>query len=183
VFLCAQAVFNLGDYDQAAQLLDRIGGDVSTPEDPDMVAGASLLRGFMASAAGDFDTCERELRRALELVESWPGGGLDWAAAYTHNGIGQLLAVRGDIDGAIGEFTRSQELGHQAGNVGAQMQSLVFEANLHLMSGRRDRARELGELDRSRDQVVRLEDTSIEPQCQQAHRCETCPFGVLTPNG
>jgi ATP/maltotriose-dependent transcriptional regulator MalT len=143
VFLCAQAVFNLGDYDQAAQLLDRIGGDVSTPEDPDMVAGASLLRGFMASAAGDFDTCERELRRALELVESWPGGGLDWAAAYTHNGIGQLLAVRGDIDGAIGEFTRSQELGHQAGNVGAQMQSLVFEANLHLMSGRRDRAREL----------------------------------------
>ncbi len=108
-----------------------------------MVVGTPLIRGYIAVAAGDFDACERELRRSLELADSWPGGALSWAAAFTHNGLGQLLAVRGDIDGSIAEFTKSRELGHQAGNVGAEMQSLVFEANLHLASGRRNKTREL----------------------------------------
>jgi predicted ATPase len=143
VFHCAQAMYNLGDYNQAALLVDRIGRDVPSPEDPDMVVGTPLLRGYLAVAAGDFDACERELRRSLELADSWPGGALSWVAAYTHNGFGQFLAVSSDIDGAIAELTKSRELGHQAGNVGAEMQALVFEANLHLASGRRDRTREL----------------------------------------
>jgi hypothetical protein len=51
--------------------------------------------------------------------------------------------VRGDVAGAIRKLTRSRELGHESGNVGAEMQALVFEAGLHLASGRHDQAREL----------------------------------------
>ena len=40
----------------------------------------------------------------------------------------------------------------------------------------------IGELDRSRDQVVRLKDPTVEPQRHQAHRCEACRLGVLTPH-
>jgi hypothetical protein len=94
-------------------------------------------------AGGDLDTCERKLRRSLELLESRPGGGEGWVAAYTHNGLGELLAARGDVAGAIRELTRSRELGHESGNVGAEMQALVFEADLHLVSGRDGQAREL----------------------------------------
>jgi hypothetical protein len=53
------------------------------------------------------------------------------------------LALRGDIDGAIRELTVARELGRDFGNVGAEMESHVFEADLHLASGRRDKAREL----------------------------------------
>ena len=143
LFECALAAYHLGDYDRAGQFLDRIGADVSLPEDPDMVAGTPLLRSYIAVAGGDFDTCERELRRSLELLGSRPGGGEGWLAAYAHNGFGELLAVRGDVAGAIRELTRSRELGHESGNVGAEMQALVFEAGLHLASGRHDQAREL----------------------------------------
>jgi predicted ATPase len=143
LFVCAQTMFNLGDYQRTTELLDRIGRDVLPPEDPDMVAGTPLLRGYIAVDAGDLDTCERELRRSLELLESRPGYGEGWLAAYVHNGLGQLLALRGDLNGAIGELTRSLELGRHSGNVGAEMQALVFEAYLQLTSGRRDRAREL----------------------------------------
>ena len=44
---------------------------------------------------------------------------------------------------AIRELTRSREIGHESGNVGAEMQVLVFEAGLHLASERHDQAREL----------------------------------------
>jgi hypothetical protein len=71
------------------------------------------------------------------------GGGEGWVAAYTHNGFGELLAARGDVAGAIRELTRSRELGHESGNVGAEMQALVFEAGLQLTSSRHDQAREL----------------------------------------
>jgi predicted ATPase len=143
LFECALALFHLGDYDGAGQLLDRIGRDVPPPEDPDMVAGTPLLRSYIAVAGGDLDTCERELRRSLELLESRPGGGEGWVAAYVHNGFGELLAVRSDVAGAIRELSRSRELGQESGNVGAEMQALVFEAGLHLASGRHDQAREL----------------------------------------
>jgi hypothetical protein len=94
-------------------------------------------------AGGDFEACERELRRSLELLETRTGGGVAWLGAYVHNGLGELLAVRGDVAGAIGELTRSRELGHESGNVGAEMQALVFEAGLHLVSGRQAEARDL----------------------------------------
>jgi predicted ATPase len=143
LFQCALAAFHLGDYDRAGQFLGRIGADVAPPKDPDMVAGASLLRSYIAVAAGDLDTCERELRRSLELLQSRTAGGVAWLGAYVHNGFGELLAVRGDVAGAIGELTLSRELGHESGNVGAEMQALVFEAGLHLVSGRHDQARDL----------------------------------------
>jgi ATP/maltotriose-dependent transcriptional regulator MalT len=143
LFHCGLAAFHLGDYDLAGQFLGRIGADVSPPKDPDMVAGTSLLRSYIAVAAGDLDTCERELRRSLELLESRTAGGVAWLGAYVHNGFGELLAVRGDVAGAIGELTLSRELGHESGNVGAEMQALVFEAGLHLVSGRHDKARTL----------------------------------------
>jgi tetratricopeptide (TPR) repeat protein len=143
LFQCGLAAFHLGDYDLAGQFLGRIGADVSPPKDPDMVAGTSLLRSYIAVAAGDLDTCERELRRSLELLESRTAGGVAWLGAYVHNGFGELLAVRGDVAGAIGELTLSRELGHESGNVGAEMQALVFEAGLHLVSGRHDKARTL----------------------------------------
>jgi predicted ATPase len=143
LFECALALFHLADYDRAGQFLNRIGADVPPPEDPDMVAGTPLVLSYVAVAAGDLDTCERELRRSLELLESRPGGGGGWAAAFVHNGFGELLAVRGDIAGAIRELTRSRELGHESGNVGAEMQALVFEAGLDLTSERQDQAREL----------------------------------------
>jgi hypothetical protein len=143
LFECALALFHLGDYDRAGQFLARIGRDVPPPEEPDMVAGTPLLQSYIAVAGGDFDTCERELRRSLELLESRPGAGEGWVAAYVHNGFGELLAVRGDVAGAIGELTRSRHLGHESGNVGAEMQALVFEAGLHLASGRDDQVREL----------------------------------------
>ena len=111
------------------------------PDTPRIITPDQRPRVFPSSTLQELADERAAARAAIEALRLIPG--LDWAAAYTHNGIGQLLAVRGDIDGAIGEFTRFQELGHQAGNVGAEMQSLVFEANLHLMSGRRDRAREL----------------------------------------
>ncbi len=143
LFGCGLALFHLGDYDWAGQLLDRIGRDVPLPDDPDTVAGTPLLQSYIAVAGGDLDTCERKLRRSLELLESGPGGGEGWVAAYTHNGLGELLAARGDVAGAISELTRSRELGHESGNVGAEMQALVFEALLHLVSGRYGQAREL----------------------------------------
>jgi hypothetical protein len=143
LFQSSLAAFHLGDYDRAGLFLGRIGADVSPPKDPDMVTGTSLLRSYIAVAAGDLDTCERELRRSLELLESRTAGGVAWLGAYVHNGFGELLAVRGDVAGAIGELTLSRELGHESGNVGAEMQALVFEAGLHLVSGRHDQAREL----------------------------------------
>jgi tetratricopeptide (TPR) repeat protein len=143
LFESALAAYHLGDYDRAAQSLRRIGRDVPPPEDPDMVAGAPLLRGYLAAAARDLDTGERELRRSLELLEFRTDGGVAWLGAYVHNGFGELLAVRGDVAGAIRELTRSRELGHESGNVGAEMQALVFEAGLHVVSGRHGQAREL----------------------------------------
>jgi hypothetical protein len=129
LFQCGFAAFHLGDYDRAGQFLGRIAADVSPPKDPDMVAGTALLRSYIAVAAGDLDTCERELRRSVELLESRTAGGVAWLGAYVHNGLGEL--------------TLSRELGRESGNVGAEMQALVFEAGLHLVSGRRDKARAL----------------------------------------
>jgi tetratricopeptide (TPR) repeat protein len=143
VFMCAQAMFSLGNYDRAGELLDRIERDVPLPVDPDLVGGTPMLRGFVAVAAGDLDTCERELRRSVELLENATGSPAGWLAAYAHNGLGSLLTLRGDVDAAIGEFAMSRELGHHSGNINAEMQALVFEACLRLEAGRADLARDL----------------------------------------
>lgn len=143
VFLCAWAMFNLGDYDRAAELLDRIGRDVPLPVDPDFVGGTSMFRGVIAVGSGDLDTSERELRRSVELLEPPAGTTTGWLAAYVHNTLGSLLALRGEVDAALAEFTTSRELGRTSGNVSVEMQALVFEAWLRLDAGRSDLARGL----------------------------------------
>jgi predicted ATPase len=143
VFVCAQAAYTLGDYERAAQLLDRIGRDVELPSDPDLVAATTLMRGYAASDAGDLDTCERELRRSVELFEPQRSTGANWYQGFAHTGLGSLLDARGDVDGAISEFAEAQQVGRDSGNVGAQMQGLVYEADVHFAAGRHDRALDL----------------------------------------
>ena len=139
----AQAVYHLGDYDRAVELLDRLQQNVPLPTDPDMIAGIPILRGLIAMARGDLGASERELRRSVELLGSEDGMRRGWLAAYAHTGVGTVLALRGDVDGAIREFAVSRELGRDFGNIGAEMESHVFEADLQLTSGRRDKAHEL----------------------------------------
>lgn len=138
-----QALYHLGDYDRAGELLDRLERDVPAPTDPDLVGVEPILRGLIAMAAGDLDGSERELRRSVELLESEKASSTGWLEAYAHTGVGTVLALRGDVDGAIRELTVARELGRDFGNVGAEMESQVFEADLHLASGRRHKAREL----------------------------------------
>jgi hypothetical protein len=64
-------------------------------------------------------------------------------SAFAHNGLGNVLVSRGDVDGALVEFARTRELAIASGNVGAHMQGLVFDADLQLTLGRVDAAREL----------------------------------------
>lgn len=143
VVVATQALYHLGNYDRAGELVDRLERDVPAPRDPDMVGAVPILRGLIALAEGDLDGSEQELRRSVELLESEKSASTGWLDAYAHTGVGTVLALRGDIDGAIRELTVARELGRDFGNVGAEMESHVFEADLHLASGRRDKAREL----------------------------------------
>lgn len=143
VLVCAQAAFSLGDFDRAGQLLDRIGRDIDLPSDPDLVAATALMRGYIASNTGDLDACERELRRSLELFPPQRASGAAWYEGFAHSGLGWVLELRGARDAAIDEFAEGRRVGRDTGNVGAEMQGLVFEADLQLAAGRRDRAAEL----------------------------------------
>jgi hypothetical protein len=143
VFVCAQAAYTLGRYERAGQLLDRIGRDVALPTDPDLVAATTLMRGYSASDIGDLDTCERELSRSLDLFESQRFNGASWYEGFARSGLGWVLRHRDDVDGAIREFALAREVGRASGNVGSEVQGLVFEADMHLVAGRRERAREL----------------------------------------
>jgi predicted ATPase len=144
VFVVALSTYALGDYDRAAALFDRFDTDVPAPVDPDIVAGVPLMRAFVAAVAGDVDTCEREVRRCIELTESGDHtSGTDWLGAFAHNGLGNVLVLRGDVDGALREFALTRDRAVSSGNVGAQMQGLVFDADLRLSLGQVADAREL----------------------------------------
>jgi predicted ATPase len=143
VFLCAQAVFNIGDYGLAAALLDRLGADVPEPEDRDILGAERILRGFMAMSAGDLDTCQRELHGSVELLGSRDGGRASWLEAFAHTAVGAVMALQGDETGALEELRTARTLAHERGNISAEMQSLVFEADVHLAVGRLAEAREL----------------------------------------
>jgi predicted ATPase len=143
VFACGQAAYTLGDHERAGRLFDRIGRDVELPSDPGLTAATTLLRGFFASETGDLDTCEHELRRSLELFRSLRGSNAGWYEGFAHTGLGSLLALRGDVESAIGEFAEARRAGSDYGNIGAEMQGLVFEADMHMAAGHPDRARPL----------------------------------------
>ena len=153
VFLCAQAVFNVGDYARAAALLDRLGADIPEPEDRDILGAERILRGFMAMSAGDLDTCERELHSSVALLGSHDDGDASWLEAFAHTAVGAVIALRGDEAGAVQELRTARALAQDRGNISAQMQSLVFEADLDLAAGRLEAAREL--LDPACDLVAR----------------------------
>jgi predicted ATPase len=143
VFACAQAAYTLGDYPWAGTLFDRIGRHVEAPTDAGLNAATTLMRGFFASDTGDLDTCERELRRSLELFGACDSAQDRWYEGFAHTGMGSLLGVRGDVDGAIAEYAQARQVGHDTGNIGAEMQGLVFEADQQLVRGDRARARQL----------------------------------------
>ncbi len=85
---------------------------------------------------------ERHLRESIHLLaQCGPGGG--WIEAFAHNGLGSLLALRGDLAGWRREMQRSGELGRQYGNVGAQLQSLVFQAAGLAQTGQIEEAKQL----------------------------------------
>ena len=153
VFLCAQAVFNVGDYELAATLLGRLGADIPEPEDRDILGAERILRGFMAMSAGDLDTCERELRSSVVLLGSTDDAGASWLEAFAHSALGAVMALRGDEAGAVAELRTARALAHERGNISAEMQSLVFEADIYLATGRPEQAREL--LDPACDLVAR----------------------------
>jgi len=143
LIVAAQVTTSSGDFSQGAALLNRIGDDVPPPTDPAMVGALPLIRGFLAADVGDLETCDRELRRAIEVLDSEAHPESGWVQAYAHTGMGALLSLRGDISGAIGEFTTSCELGRRFGNLAAEMESLVLQAELYIASGRRGQARGL----------------------------------------
>jgi hypothetical protein len=143
VFVCAQAMFNVGDYRRAGELLASIGTDVRPPHDPSFVGGTSFLRGVLCVSADGPEAAERELRRAIRELASVSGDGADWFNAFAHNTLGSLLTVLGKPQAAVDEFQSSRRLGDASGNAGAEMQALVFEAEHRLQAGERDVARDL----------------------------------------
>jgi predicted ATPase len=143
LIVAAQVATSSGDFGQSALLLNRIGDDVPEPTDRAMLGALPLVRGFLAADLGDLETCARELRRSVEVLDSDEHPESGWVQAYAHTGLGALLALRGDIDGAIEEFTASCVLGRRFGNLAAEMESLVLQAELLVASGRRDQANEL----------------------------------------
>jgi len=135
--------FNMGDYDAARALIGRIrGGIVLQSEDEELPGTLELYEGYLAAGDGDMAEAERHLRESIRLLsQCGPGGG--WIEAFAHNGLGSLLALRGDLSGWRREMQRSGELGRQHGNVGAQLQSLVFQAAGLAQTGQIEEAKQL----------------------------------------
>lgn len=135
--------FNMGDYDAARELIGRIRGGIPLQSDDEELPGTlELYEGYLAAGDGDVAAAERHLRESIRLLaQCGPGGG--WIEAFAHNGLGSLLALRGDLAGWRREMRRSGELGQEYGNVGAQLQSLVFQAAGLAQTGQIDVAKDL----------------------------------------
>jgi len=135
--------FNMGDYDAARELIGRIRGGIPLQSDDEELPGTlELYEGYLAAGDGDVSAAEHHLQEAIRLLaQCGPGGG--WIEAFAHNGLGSLLALRGDLAGWRREMQRSGALGRQYGNVGAQLQSLVFQAAGLAPVGETDEAKQL----------------------------------------
>ncbi|MCU0295876.1 MAG: hypothetical protein MUD05_07455, partial [Candidatus Nanopelagicales bacterium] len=135
--------FNMGDYEAAQALISRIRAGIPLQsEDEELPGTLELYEGYLAAGEGDVESAQRHMQEAVRLLsECGPGGG--WIEAFAHNGLGSLYALRGDVAGWRREMQRSGDLGRQYGNVGAQLQSLVFQAAGLVPAGQTDEAKGL----------------------------------------
>lgn len=135
--------FNMGDYDAARELIGRVRGGIPLQsEDEEWPGTLELYEGYLDAGDGDFAGAEQHLNESVRLLEPCgPGGG--WIEAFAHNGLGSLLALRGDLEGWRREMRRSGELGRQYGNVAAELQSSVFQAAGLMQTGHADEAKDL----------------------------------------
>ena len=143
VVLAAHSAFYLGDYDHVRDLLSRVGVTAPMPEVTDGLGAIPLLQGYLAATDGDLDESERLLGESVERLEKATDDSARWIEAFAHNGLGSLKLLRGDGRGAALEFEISRRMAEESGNLGAQMQALVFMAGLALVDGRVDEARVL----------------------------------------
>ncbi len=144
LLMAAHSAFYLGDYDRVTELLSRIGVDgVPFPVNPEGVATMPLLQGYLAADEGDLDSAERLLAESVVRLQAGPDVSTRWIEAFAHNGLGSLRLLRGDAPSAVAEFEASRRMAADSGNLGAQMQAMVFTAGVSLFDGRTDEARTL----------------------------------------
>ena len=136
VVIAAHAAFYLGDYEQVRELLSRLGATVPMPTETDGLGAISLLQGYLAAGDGDLDASERLLQESVTRLRVGHGDSARWIVAFAHNGLGSLKLLRGDLHGAVVEFETSRSIAEGSGNIGAQMQALVFMAGLAHFDGR-----------------------------------------------
>ena len=127
--------FSVGEFEWTTRLLDRVGADVPSPEDPADAGGAELLRGYLFAVAGDLARCESTLQGAVALLRDSASPGAKWLEGFARNGIGSSMMARGADDDAIREFSESRVLSREQGNVAAEMLALVYLAGMRLTCG------------------------------------------------
>lgn len=142
VLAAAGLAFNTGDEARARALIERYAHGLELPPEPELPGTVELYLGYLSAGTGDLAGAEEHLRRSSELLSSCGTGG-GWIEAFTHNGLGSLYALRGDLPAAYAELHLSGELGRRYGNVAAEMQSSVFSAALRLQAGEVDEAARL----------------------------------------
>lgn len=141
VVSAAHSAFYLGDYARVHELLSRIGTTVPPPSETDAAGAIPLLQGYLAAGDGDLDTSERLLAESVARLQESGDEGARWIEAFAHNGLGSLNLLRGRVGEAVVEFETSRRMAEESGNLGAQMQALVFIAGLALADGHPDEAR------------------------------------------
>ncbi|MEZ5185050.1 MAG: DUF4062 domain-containing protein [Candidatus Nanopelagicales bacterium] len=135
--------FNQGDYERAKALIAPVlAGTPLLAEDEELPGTVELYTGYLRAGDGDFAAAERHLSESARLF-SLCGPGGRWVEAFSHNGLGSLYALHGDLDSSERELRVSGELGREYGNVAADMQSSVFQAIMSLQTGRVDEASRL----------------------------------------
>jgi predicted ATPase len=135
--------FYVGEYDRTAMLLDRLDVATAPPSRPGAVGAVDVLRGYLAAGAGDLEECGRALSRAVDVLRTSDEVGDRWILGFAYNGLGSLHLLAGDPDAADREFEISRDLGRESGNIGAEMQALVFIASHRVLQRRDEDARGL----------------------------------------
>ena len=144
VLMAAHSHFYLGDYARVTELLSQLGtAHVPLPVAPEGIPAMRLLQGYLAADEGDLDAAHRLLGESAARLHDLDDDSTRWIEAFAHNGLGSLALVRGNAQGAVLEFEASRRLAAESGNIGAQMQALVFMAGVHLFEGRADEARSM----------------------------------------
>lgn len=134
--------FNLGDEERSRALVTRMLTEDPPGALPEKAGTVALYRGYLDAGSGDLAAAEEHLREAAQRLHEHGAQGR-WIAAFAHNGLGSLYALRGQLEQSYGEFGVSEDLGRRYGNVAAEMQSLVFVAAMRVGTGEADEAARL----------------------------------------